>query len=645
MSYKINELIEAYNQTLNPVDIQTGDSSTSAINDQLTDLLGQIAALASQNEQAHQKTRRELEIISNELSEKNRYLQNQLDNFLAAKIASENQISDIKAILDASVDGILVLDERYRIKMLNKQLLDIMEVDKATMAQVSSRRGTAKLLNDCFVAPDDVQRTIEFAYSGKAASTHNVFELKNGKFVDFVSKPRFINGKENGRVWNFRDITKLKKSEQEAIHSAHHDALTGLVNRHYINDRIEHAIELANYHQNHLAVLFLDLDGFKYVNDTLGHAAGDTLLKEVAVRLSSVIRVMDTLGRVGGDEFVILLEELQGTSQATIIADRIIDVMQKPFELSGREIFITTSVGVSFYPMDSIDADGLIRHADMAMYHAKARGKNNFQFFAKELERISSHRLTMRTKLKTAIEQKEFFLLYQPKIDCASGTIQGVEALIRWKDSDGHMISPDEFIPVAEDDFLIVPISEWVIDEACRQMRVWLDQGHDHMTVAINISARHFQNSNLVDYILNTIAKYNLSTDHIELEITESVVMENLELAVSLLDEFRNSGIKTSLDDFGTGYSSLNYLKRLPINCLKIDKSFIDEVLASDKDKLLVNTVIQLAHGMGLEVVAEGVESEHAMQFLTEGKCDAMQGYYFSPPVSSEEISSMLDPR
>ncbi len=566
----------------------------------------------------------------------------QLTQLAAVKLGLDDSLSLLNTTLDATNDGLIVFDNHHKVVAHNQLLTDFFGLTSDEVEDHFVGQFLKGLLKRTIHNGDKLLELIRFTNDNPSEKAQGLLHFKDGRYVECVSKPRFLGHRIVGRVWSLRDITDLKQSEEQAKHQAYHDTLTGLPNRALLQEQMERALASAHHHGHRIAILFMDLDGFKYVNDTLGHDVGDILLCHAAKRLNECIREIDLLARYGGDEFIIMMNEVHSMKDVTELADTIIKALERPFFIHSETLYITTSVGISVYPNDGNLPDGLIRDADMAMYHAKAKGRNNFQFFAKELAVLSSHRLSLRNKLKTAIEEKQFSLVYQPKVTTKGSRIVGVEALIRWVLPDGQIIPPDEFITAAEDNGLILPISDWVFEEAIRQASVWLADAPSDFTVAINMSARQFQKPDLVEKLVALLAKYQLPAKCIELEITESMVMDDVETVIRILAELRRLGIQIAIDDFGTGYSSLGYLKSLPIDCLKIDKTFVDELHDSKADRALVSTIIYLSHVMGVKVVAEGVETAEALQLLDEMTCDLIQGYYFSKPVSPDEISVML---
>ena len=439
-----------------------------------------------------------------------------------------------------------------------------------------------------------------------------------------------------------QDVTERLNTERTIHYMAHHDALTGLPNRRLMQDRLNQAIMGARRKQRHVAVLFLDLDRFKVVNDTLGHDTGDFILKDVARRLVSCVREGDTVSREGGDEFVMILPDLERPESARIVADKILKELSRPIEIGGHEIHITPSIGISHYPNDATDVHQLLKHADNAMYQAKDAGRNTVRFFTNDLNFLLSKRLEIESRLRKAIENEEFFLRYQPQVDLDSGRISGMEALIRWNDPQKGEVFPKDFIFVAEELGLIVPIGEWVFRTACRQLRHWQDEGLPAITVSINISPRQFMSRRLVPTLLAIVRETGADPRHIELEITETMIMRNVEQSIETLEKLRAIGMRVAVDDFGVGYSSLGQLKRLPASSMKIDRSFIMNVPEDQQSGSITEAIIAMAKRLKLRCIAEGVETRQQLDFLRANNCEAFQGYLFSRPVTALEATAML---
>lgn len=441
---------------------------------------------------------------------------------------------------------------------------------------------------------------------------------------------------------SFTDTTEVRETQRQLHYLASHDALTGLPNRHQLNQRLSHALTHARRSNHRVAVLFLDLDRFKNVNDTAGHTAGDNLLKDVASRLSSCIRTSDMLARLGGDEFVIVAEAFDNAAHLKEMAERVLARIREPFHVEGHEYYLGTSIGISVFPHDGDDCATLLRCADSAMYYAKESGRNNFQFFTTELNVRAQHRYALEKNLRRALQEEEFLVYYQPKICLKTSRIVGAEALIRWQMPDIGIIAPNEFIPISEEIGLILPMGRWVLEQACRQTQLWRQQFAPDLVVSVNISPRQFQDPGLSKSIQQALTDAGLSAAGLQLEITEGLLMGEVELLLPVFNAIKELGISISLDDFGTGFSSLSYLQRFPIDNLKIDRSFIRDIPGNQDSVTLTNTIIAMANALGMSVTAEGVEKAEQMFFLADSGCQQMQGYYFSRPVPAQEFEKLL---
>mgnify|MGYP001594374507 FL=1 len=443
---------------------------------------------------------------------------------------------------------------------------------------------------------------------------------------------------------------QLEKSKEQAEsvasrmeYHAHHDALTGLPNRILLNDRIHSELAHARRQQTNTALLFLDLDRFKIINDSLGHAVGDQLLRVIARRLNNCVRDEDTVARLGGDEFMVLLPRISGSADAGRIARKIIDSLVDPISCNGHELHITTSIGISIFPYDGNDAETLIKHADISMYRAKELGRNKAVYYTAEMNAGSRKQLAMETNLRKAVEKNQLRLFYQPKIDITHNAIVGFEALLRWEHPTMGYISPLDFIPVAEDSGLIVPIGEWVLNTAFRQLRSWHDAGHSGLTMAVNLSSAQLSRPGFEDVVENALEASGLMAAMTELEVTENVAMENIESAVAVLEKLKCMGVSIAMDDFGTGYSSLSYLRRLPIDSVKIDKSFVREIPDSSEDVTIAQAIIAMAQSLKLSLVVEGVENVRQLNFFRQQGVSNVQGNLFSKPVEAFEIMKMQE--
>jgi diguanylate cyclase (GGDEF)-like protein/PAS domain S-box-containing protein len=446
------------------------------------------------------------------------------------------------------------------------------------------------------------------------------------------------------RYWSdiAQDFSEFKRLEQQLSHQATHDALTGLPNRLLLLDRLQQSMEYAMRDRSKVAVLYLDLDNFKNVNDTLGHFHGDELLRQVADRLRSVLRQVDTVGRLGGDEFAVLLDEIGVEEDALQIAAKVLGVFAAPFVLQQHEFVVGTSIGVALYSGDTQTPEDLLRNADIAMYEAKKRGRGNYCLYSPAMNLQLYERMQLHESLRRAVHDEEFVLYYQPKVDLATGEVCGMEALVRWIHPEKGMIPPDRFIPAAEESGLIIPLGQWVLREAMQQNKRWQAAGLPPLRVAVNLSARQFGDESLVEFIARTLTESGLDPKYLELEITESMLMENPEQALLLLHEMKALGITLSIDDFGTGYSSLAYLRLFPVDFVKIDRSFVIDAPTDDNDAAIASAIISMTHQLGIRVVAEGVETAQHVEFLQRQRCDEMQGYYFSRPVPAGVFGELI---
>ncbi len=438
------------------------------------------------------------------------------------------------------------------------------------------------------------------------------------------------------------DITERKLAEERAQSLAYYDALTGLPNRILLSDRLSKALATARRQKHKVALLFLDLDRFKIINDSLGHSAGDLLLQEVAERLARCTRDQDTVARLGGDEFLIVLSNLKDIHDAAVAVERFMDAMTAGFVVQGHSLSISCSLGVSIFPEHGADGETLIKNADAAMYSAKDNGRNNFRFFTADINTEAVARLALENGLRSALAKKELFLVYQPQMDIASGKITGLEALLRWQHPELGLVPPNDFIRIAENGGLITAIGEWVLKTACSQARKWQDEGLTPVSVAVNVSAVQFRQAGFPETIRRVLQESGLDPHYLELELTESLLLSNADVMSSVVQQLMAMGLRLAIDDFGTGYSSLSYLKRFPVTKLKIDSSFIRDVAVNPDDAAITTAIISMAKSLDLKVVAEGVENEAQMSFLRIHQCDAIQGYYFGKPLAVNEVADRL---
>jgi diguanylate cyclase (GGDEF)-like protein/PAS domain S-box-containing protein len=450
------------------------------------------------------------------------------------------------------------------------------------------------------------------------------------------------SGRVLGAVIVFHDVSAARAMTVQMTHSAQHDLVTNLPNRLLLNDRITQSIALARRQKRPVAVIFLDLDHFKFVNDSLGHATGDKLLQSVSKRLLAAVRGSDTVSRQGGDEFVILLSEIAHSEDAATSAAKILLALNAPHSIGGQNLHIDGSIGISLYPEDGQDAETLIKNADTAMYHAKENGRNNFQFFTPDMNLKAVRRQSLEGSLRHALELEEFLLHYQPKVNLQTGEITGVEALIRWQHADQGLVLPSQFVAIAEDCGLILPIGRWVLREACRQARAWQEAGLPFKRISINVSAVEFRDKGFIESVRTILSETGLEARYLDLELTEGVLMKDAESTAAVLRELKMLGVHLAVDDFGTGYSSLSYLQQFPIDVLKIDKSFVHQISGDLNDSAIVSAIIEMGKSLKHRVIAEGIETEEQLAFLKARHCAEGQGYLFSRPVAAVQLADLL---
>jgi diguanylate cyclase (GGDEF)-like protein/PAS domain S-box-containing protein len=496
--------------------------------------------------------------------------------------------------------------------------------------------------NQLYVEPS---RREEFMSLVKAHGSVSGFEsqvYRKTSEVIWISENARAVFDEQGHVVCYEgtveDVTERKIYQARIEQQANYDTLTGLANRSLLHDRLQQAIRSAATFGTRLAVVFVDLDRFKFINDGLGHHVGDELLQAMAQRLRSSVRESDTVARLGGDEFVLLVNGQGGPDAVSVVLERMLYAISQPWTIPQGDFNVTCSIGVALYPDDGATAETLLKHADTAMYRAKEKGRNNFQFFTAELNAVITERLELENKLRRALERQQFTLHYQPRIDMRTRRVVGAEALIRWLVSNEEVAPPSRFIPVAEEIGLIVPIGKWVLQAACAQNKAWQDAGLPPFVVSVNVSVRQFRQDNLVQTIEEVLRETGLEARYLEVELTESAVMHDADQFIAMLGQLNDLGVQIALDDFGTGYSSLSYLKRFPVDRLKVDRSFVQDIVTDSDDATIVRTIIALGHNLGLKVVAEGVETQQQLDFLRANHCDELQGYYFGRPLPSHEF-------
>ncbi|MDH5263231.1 MAG: EAL domain-containing protein [Betaproteobacteria bacterium] len=497
-----------------------------------------------------------------------------------------------------------------------------------------------------FVAPDSRDTVLNNIRMGYERGYEGAIVHKDGSriAVEMTGKVMPYKGK-NYRMTAIRDIRDRKEAEARIQYLAHHDTLTGLPNRALLMDRLEFILASARRRQSMVGILFIDLDNFKTVNDSLGHAAGDALLRQVASRIEGTIRSVDVVSRLGGDEFLVALPDLETEQSPVPVAEKLLAAVSEPVVLEGKSLSVSPSIGIAVFPRDGADAEALIRNADAAMYLAKDRGRSNFQFFSERLSQAAFDTLSLETRLREAIREEGFELLYQPQVRVDTGRLVGLEALIRWPQRDGAPVMPSDFIPIAEQRGLIMPIGAWVLRQACRQNRMWQLSGLPRVPVAVNLSAIQFKQKNLVADVESVLAETGMDAEWLEFDLTESMIMEETADLMRTLDGLRVLGVKLAIDDFGTGYSSLAHLKRFPIHKLKIDRTFVRDIVEDPDDRAITAAIIDMARNMGITSSAEGVETQAQLEFLRGRGCDEMQGFIASPPLRAEAVAAYLAKR
>ena len=547
-------------------------------------------------------------------------------------------------IIDNAGEGIVVYDRALRYLLWNRFMEDL--------TGLPADQVVGKVATDIFphVREQGVDALIGRALEGETVASPDIHYFVPGTgregWVSAVYRPHYDSlGNIIGVIAMIRDVSERKAVEKAIEYQAYHDALTGLANRRLFHEHLTLALALAQRRRRLVGVLFLDLDHFKVVNDSLGHSVGDALLKQVSSRLRSAVRDGDTVARVGGDEFTIVLQDLQHRDDAVIVAKKVLRTIGQPFEVPEHRLYVTTSIGITIFPDDGEDAETLLKNADNAMYRAKADGRNTFHMSTHELSRSIAERMTMESALHGAMERNEFEIFYQPQIDLGTMRVVGMEALLRWKHPSRGITPPAEFISLAEERGLIVVIGDWVLRKACEQARQFQIASRQPLRVAVNLSPRQFREQTLVPRVQQAILETGLDPKLLELEITEGVAMENVELTIEVLTQLRSIGIRIAIDDFGTGHSSLSYLKRFPIDALKIDRGFVEDLPDRFEDAAIVRSVIQLAQGLNLRVIAEGVERKEQLDFLREHGCAEVQGYFFGMPMRAADFEKLFNLR
>lgn len=580
--------------------------------------------------------------LENKVDDRTVELQQEISKNSCIQKELEKSLSLQQTILETTADGILLVDSKGCISGYNHKLVQMWGIPQSLIKPGNYTQLLEFVTNqlkdkkECLIYSSQLE-----AYPG--AEIYDWIEFKDGRTFERYSQPQYIGGEIVGRVWSFRDISERFQAEAKIRHQANHDLLTNLPNKVQFCGRLLESLIKANLSKSNVAVCFLDLDRFKTINETLGHKIGDKLLQGVAQRLNRCLNSKDIIARWGGDEFTLLLSEISDARDAACIAEEILNALKPAFLIDNHLLHISASMGIAVYPNHANDGETLIKNADAALNYAKLQGRNHYQIYNSTINSQASELLNLENSLHYALERDELRLYYQPQVDITTGEICKFEALLRWQHPKYGLISPAKFIPIAEETGLIIPMSEWVLRTACAQNKIWQNiLATPPVRVAVNLSARQFQQPDLVDTVQRILTETQLSPQYLELEITESAAMQNVDFSKDILTELYNMGVSISIDDFGTGYCSFNYLKQFPIHCLKIDRSFVKDLTSDTNDAAIVTAMIALAHGLNLSVVAEGVETEQQRNLLRILECELMQGNLFSPAVCAQEATELL---
>ena len=615
--YRISEPLGGIREAMH--DLSTGDLGRrmlikSEIQDEFTDLSKDFNQFAGKNEEL-------------------------FDEVTTAKDALFESERKTRAILENALVGIAQVRD-YRFITVNKKFEEIFGYQRHQISKLN--------FADLYPSGNDYETVnsaaVKLMERGDSYQGEWRLRKNNGELFWCAVSAQSVSSEDinAGQIWLFEDISQRKKSEEELLHLANYDELTNLPNRSLFRDRLNQGMGRSQRKKLSLGLLYVDLDRFKKINDSLGHDAGDELLIIVAGILNECVRSSDTVCRLGGDEFTIILPEINDISDAGKVAEKIINIMSHPLDLRGNEISITPSIGISIFPEDATDFEALMKNADAAMYHAKSTGRNNYQYYSQFMNSLARDRLYRENRLRHALENDEYIIYYQPQIDTSSLEVTGYEALIRWKDAEHGITGPDKFIPLLEDTGMIVDVGEWIFRKVCEDIKELKNRNKHFKTVSVNISARQFLDNLLVKKIADIVSNTAVDTVNLTVEITETIMMTETELSLKILSELSGMGIQLSLDDFGTGYSSLAYLQRFPINALKIDKSFIQDIHFDKHNATICEAIITIGRQLGLKVVAEGVETREQFEFMRERGCTSIQGYYFGRPSPIDQLLSQV---
>ena len=552
-------------------------------------------------------------------------------------------LATLKATLDATADGILVVDPDGNYVTSNRIFHDMWRIPRHVLHR-GSERAVAKFALSQVKNPGTLSREVISIQNSSPARSSNIVRLHDGRYFECVSMPQLIAGENVGRVWSFRDITDRARAEQRIRHNAYHDSLTELPNRALFQDRLTLAVGRARRAGSISALLLLDIDRFKTINDTLGHAAGDKLLVEVARRLKSRAREGDTVARLGGDEFVLIASDLRFKEDASVVAEHLLELFKPPIQIDEHHLHVSASIGIALFPDDGSDGTSLMKSADMALYRAKELGRDNYQAFEPKLNQRAMERLVLEKDLRRAIHDKEFVLHYQPQYDLTTGEMRGVEALVRWKQG-AEVVSPAKFIPIAEECGLIVPLGRWVLEEAIARCAEFNRHSREPLRICVNVSALQIQRPDFANEVAQVLENARLDPGQLSIELTESALMQDPEHGAYTMEQLQQMGVGIAMDDFGTGHSSLNYISVLPISMIKIDRCFVQNCAKRKTDASILAAIVTMGHALGLKVLAEGVETEEQARVLRAQGCDEVQGFLYSRPIPADQLIDLLKRR
>jgi len=559
------------------------------------------------------------------------------------RLELRDRLSTLTATFDATADGILVVDSAGNYTTSNQVFHEMWRIPRHLLHRGNEQAVIKFALSQVKNSDLLMEKFGEIHKSGDERST-NIVQFNDGRFFECVSMPQQIDGVEIGRVWSFRDVTDRVRAELRIRHNAYHDSLTQLPNRALFQDRLAQEVGRARRTGSNTALLLLDLDRFKTINDTLGHAAGDKLLIEVARRLQSRKRSGDTIARLGGDEFVLIISELRHKDDASVVAEQLLEVLKAPIHIAEHDLYVSASIGIALFPDDGLEVTALMKSADMALYRAKELGRNNYQSFEPKLNQRAMERLVVEKDLRRALHDEEFVLHYQPQYDLESGEMRGVEALVRWKQG-SEVVSPVKFIPIAEECGLIVPLGRWVMKEAIRSCAEFNRISPEPLRICVNVSALQIQRPNFANEVSEVLREAGVSPQQLVIELTESALMQNPEQGSYAMEQLQQMGVGIAMDDFGTGHSSLNYISVLPVSMIKIDRAFVQNCAKRKTDEAILSAIVTMGHALGLKVLAEGVETEEQARVLRAQGCDEVQGYLYSRPISADRLVQLIDER